>query len=124
MPLYNPETQTKACSKCEKEFKGDEVAKNFFKVRAMKDGFATRCKACYYVKAPIEVVHAKADAAIEKKLIKMVEAEPIKDRPAAKKAYTHTDREIKAIEKSSGLKFQEWADLGDSWVPKFGKAGV
>lgn len=125
MPLYNPETQTKECSKCHAVTQGKpEVDRLYFKVKAMKDGYATRCKKCYYIKDAPEVTFARQDAANAKMLTKMVEAEPIKERPAAKKVYTHTNQEIKAIEKSSGQKFVEWLDMGDSWVPRFAKVGT
>lgn len=118
MPLYNPETQTKECSKCHEH----KAADQYFKVQAMKDGMASRCKACYYLKDAPEVAQARSDAAMEKKYVARLEAEPIKDRPDNRKVHTHSDAEIKAIEKSTGQKFKKWFDMGDSWVPVFGKA--
>lgn len=123
MSLYDTDTQSKECPKCEKVFTGlEEVQKNFFKLASTKDNYARVCKKCYYVKATIEEATAKNDQVIERKLAKMVSAEPIKERPASKKAYTHTDADIKRIEQSSGLKFIAWDDMGDCWMPRFGKA--
>lgn len=122
MPLYNPTTDSKVCSKCTTEFVGQDVPANFFKVQAMKDGYASRCKKCYYAKATPEEATARNDRVIERKLAKIVGAQPIKERPASKKAYTHTDAQIKRIERTVGCKFVRWEDMGDSWVPVFGKA--
>ena len=122
MPAYDPATDSKECSKCATVYKGEDVAKSFFKVQAMKDGYATRCKKCYYVKATPAEAMARNDKVIERKFTKMVEAEPIKDRPAGKKAYSHSDADIKRIEQSSGLKFVQWDDMGDMYMPRFAKA--
>ena len=119
MPLYNPLTNSKVCSKCTVEFVGDDVPKNFFKVQAMKDGYATRCKKCYYVKATPDERQARNDRVIERKFTKMVEAEPIKEVPASKKPFSHTDLQIQRVERRMGVKFLEWMDMGDMWVPKF-----
>lgn len=121
MPLYDPATDSKACSKCATVFAGADVPKSFFRVQAMKDGYASRCKKCYYAKATPDEAQARNDQVIERKLTKMLEAEPIKDRPASKKAYSHTDADIKRIEQSSGLKFVQWDDMGDMWMPRFAK---
>lgn len=121
MPLYNLATDSKVCSKCETEFTGQNVSANFFKVQAMKDGYASRCKKCYYAKATPEEATARNDRAIERKLTRMVEAEPIKERPASRKAYTHNDADLRALEKSTGLKFKSWLDMGDCWMPVLGK---
>lgn len=121
MPLFNEDAGTKECSKCHVVTAGGrpEVDKVYFKVRAMKDGYATRCKGCYYLKASPDEATARNDAVIEKKYNKMVEAQPIKER--VNKPETHTDAEIRRIEKSSGLKFLGWNDMGDCMMPRFGK---
>lgn len=124
MPLYNEATGTKECSKCHTITAGGrpEVDKVYFKVKAMKDGYTTRCKDCYYQKATPDEAQARNDRVIEKKFTKMVEAQPIKEVPASKKPYSHTPQEVKRIETTSGLRFVSWEDCGDLWMPKFGKA--
>lgn len=122
MPAFDPATNSKECSKCTTVYFGDDVPKNFFRVQAMKDGYATRCKKCYYTKATPDEATARNDKVIERKYNKMVEAQPIKDRPATKRPFSHTDAEIRRIEATSGLKFVEWQDMGDLWMPRFAKA--
>ena len=124
MPLFDEATQSKECGKCHTVTTGGrpEVDKVYFKLQSTKDNYARVCKKCYYAKATPEEARDRNDKVVERKLTKMVEAEPIKDRPASSKAYTHSNADLRRIERSSGLKFVEWMDMGDCWMPRFGKA--
>lgn len=106
MPAYNPLTQTKECSACHTTFKLAELDENFFKVKAMRDGWASRCKKCYYVKIEpdptVVAATAAAKAAREPKQVQLV--------------LSHSDKEIRAIEKESGLVYDHSETVGGDFL--------
>lgn len=107
-PTINTATYTKVCTVC----KVEKLAEgNFFRVQAMADGYASRCKACWNVRG--------------------VERPPAVDRapeaaPVARRAYphlagvsphSHTRAEEKALEKSTGLPLAGYTRMGNMLVP-------
>ena len=99
MPLMNPETGMKLCTACQTE-KQNKAGESFFKNPSAKDGYSTICKECrklYNKKSP---EYGAARPAPEPKI-----TAPVRTVAPLEVPKSHTQAEIKAIEKQTGLKY-------------------
>lgn len=99
MPLMNPETGMKLCTACQAE-KQNAKGETFFRNPSAKDGYSTICKDCrkLYNKGATEY---GANRVVAEKPV----AAPVRTMTPLEVPKSHTQEEIKAIEKNTGLKY-------------------